>query len=498
MANIKKFKIIMMLTIAVLSFLAAAVATYTWYVNQNVADTNFATVGSSTTPSLFAGFPDGELNTEKYYGQTGIQYNGEDYPYILTYSPVTVKPEGLDETPRYITAGLEGLKVILSGKDEHGQPIEEIYLANDEIGQEMLSHFTFRMNMFSYFNGITDVPVNINYKQENGFLVNASTGAPLLMEKDYEYFFELQIIFQSETGYNLLQTTQADISASYIFPLSNQKYMFSNIKISLSFGLKELYKVNLNPNGGTCSTSYLATTGNGLLSLPVAERSLYTFNGWYYDEECTIPFLNNSLKNNAISSDMTVYAGWTAMPKITFNYNWAGYTPATTTTYITKGTKITKPADPTYSGVVFVGWSENQSATYVTFAENEYDFNTIVNADKTLYGVWRRTYTFTLNVDQEFSSISIYEGRLVHIVNGVETVVSTDVYPLTVLEGETFNSYFVQDSDYYRIESAESKDFVHWSTTESQFGKRHDNTTAYNGSQPITGNVTLYAYYRTF
>lgn len=495
MTSVKKLKLIIALIISVCTFVAGVVATYTWYTHQNVVDTSNTAVESSTTPSVFAGFPDGELNTEKYYGQTGIEYNGDDYPYILSYSPVTIKPRGLDSKPRYLNAGIEGIQVILAGKDEHGQPVVENYLLTTQIGKNMLSHFTFRMNLVYYNDGTSDVPVNKIYKNENGYIVDPA-GAPLLLQNGHTYYFDLQIVFQSEEGYNLLSTTQSDIGSEYIFPLSNQRYMFSNIKISFNFGLSELLRVGLNPTGGTVTPISLSTTGQGLLDLPDPTRNLYTFNGWYYDIECTKPFEEDSLKTSPIRQNITIYAGWTAMPKVTFNYNMVGYTPQSTDTYVEKGGKAIEPDAPVFANYQFVGWSENPSATYANFAENEYNFDSAINADKMLYAVWRKQYTVVLNIPQ--ASLIPYNGELLQYVGGVGTIVSTTTYNLVLFEGETIDSYFDNSKSTYLLIRAknDNNSFVHWSTTQSGAGKLYSNTDPYNTSQAQNNNVTLYAYYK--
>lgn len=495
MNNVKKMKLIIALIISVCTFIAGVVATYTWYTNQNLVDTTNTAVESSTTPSLFAGFPDGELNTEKYYGQTGIEYNGDDYPYILNYSPVTVKPVGLDAKLRYLNAGIEGVQVILAGKDEHGQPIVETYITSTQIGREMLSHFTFRMTLLYYNDGVADIEVNKVYKDENGFVVDPS-GAPLLLQSGYIYYFDLQVVFQSEEGYKLLHSTQNDIGVEYTFPLSRQKYMFSNIKISFNFGLSELFNVNLNPTGGTVTPTSVPTTGKGLLTLPEPTKELHTFNGWYYDLDCTQPFAENSLTTNPITQSITIYAGWTAMPAITFNANMTGYLPESTVTYIEKGAQVTKPTDPVFSSYRFVGWSENPDATYVDFDTYEYDFSTAVYADKTLYAIWRKEYTVTLNIRQ--NSLIPYNGELLQYVSGVGTIVATETYHLVLLEGETIASYFNSGaSTYLLIRAANSNNsFVHWSTVKSEIGKTYLNTSQYDTTQAQNGNVTLYAYYK--
>jgi len=53
---------------------------------------------------------------------------------------------------------------------------------------------------------------------------------------------------------------------------------------------------------------------------------------------------------------------------------------------VKEGEKATKPTDPTKDGFIFINWTTDEDGT------EEYDFESAVNADITLYAQWRVSY----------------------------------------------------------------------------------------------------------
>lgn len=492
MAKNMKFKLLISGVLMVMTLLVAVMATYTWYVKNNRVATQGTSIEAATTAWLFADFPEAESNEAQYSGQTGIEYRGDDAPYILTYTPVVMRPVNLSGDNQYLKTNFNGLKVTLAGTDEYGNPREEKYLASDEEGRKMLSNFTVKLVMLSYsFEGadgeIITVGQNENYVSENGYVVNETTREPLHMAAEYSYSFELNIVFQSEEGYALLQSTQADIDAKYTFPLSAEKYMFSHLQLSFSFGLDDLHKIYLNPNGGSCAESYIETTGGGQVTLPDAVRETFTHTGWFYDADCTRPFTADSLVASPIHEDMTIYAGWEAMPKVTFVGNGAPDTEI----YVRKGTPVTPPAPPVLAGYDFVGWAYEDGVTADGFDDRAFDFNVPITEDVSLYAVWRKRHTVTLDIRWT----SAWHGTIVKYVDGAEAERfsgdsgSREDYVFTLSDGETVGDYFTPKTEgtYFTFEeNGSTYHFKGWTT--DALGARD-----YDLNAAVAGDLKLYA-----
>lgn len=117
---------------------------------------------------------------------------------------------------------------------------------------------------------------------------------------------------------------------------------------------------------------------------PTAED--YSFQGWYTDTRYTMEYDFSK----EVTEDTTVYAKWVKKPIVSFNRNGHGTAPASQTVELNG--KATKPADPTAEGYVFRGWYTTAACT------TEFDFNTPIAADTTLYAKWDEIYTVTFNV----------------------------------------------------------------------------------------------------
>lgn len=117
---------------------------------------------------------------------------------------------------------------------------------------------------------------------------------------------------------------------------------------------------------------------------PTAED--YSFQGWYTDTRYTMEYDFSK----EVTEDTTVYAKWVKKPIVSFNTNGHGTAPARQTVELNG--KATKPADPTAEGYVFRGWYTTAACT------TEFDFNTPIAADTTLYAKWDEIYTVTFNV----------------------------------------------------------------------------------------------------
>ena len=116
---------------------------------------------------------------------------------------------------------------------------------------------------------------------------------------------------------------------------------------------------------------------------PVDSRAI--FQGWYTDENYTTAYDFGS----AVETDLNLYAKWKDGYRVVFQ---TAHGTAPAEQKVALNGKATKPADPTATGYIFKGWYTSQLYTA------EFDFNTPITADTTLYAKWNETYTVTFNV----------------------------------------------------------------------------------------------------
>ena len=137
---------------------------------------------------------------------------------------------------------------------------------------------------------------------------------------------------------------------------------------------------------GTAPTAQ--TVENGAKATKPADPTAedYSFQGWYTDTRYTMEYDFSK----EVTEDTTVYAKWVKKPIVSFNKNGHGTAPASQTVELNG--KAVKPADPTAEGYVFRGWYTTAACT------TEFDFNTPIAADTTLYAKWDEIYTVTFNV----------------------------------------------------------------------------------------------------
>ncbi|MDR0950629.1 MAG: InlB B-repeat-containing protein, partial [Candidatus Ancillula sp.] len=147
-----------------------------------------------------------------------------------------------------------------------------------------------------------------------------------------------------------------------------------------------LYTITFNPDGGKGSmpkqTLICQDSGNGCdVSVNLNKNKFmkvgYTFQGWS-DGETT--YKDQQLFTHTLSDGnevLNLTAQWTAIPyTVTFNSNGGSVVPSQS---IISGQKVTKPKDPTKSGMLFTGWFTSLKLT------KSYDFDSPVTADLVLY-----------------------------------------------------------------------------------------------------------------
>ncbi len=204
--------------------------------------------------------------------------------------------------------------------------------------------------------------------------------------------------------------------------------------------------ITFNAGEGVENPAPQQTTKGTLSELPSVTRSGYIFDGWYTAETGGEKVSTDTVFDEAA----TLYARWLKNCTATFNTQGGSAIDSQT---VTSGAVLTKPADPTRSGYTFQGWYTDEACTA------EYDFDTPVTDDLTLYAKWEKnaepTFTVTFNT-QGGSAINSQ----------------------TVTSGATL----AKPADPART----GYTFQGWYTDEAC-------TTAYDFSSPVTGSLTLYA-----
>ncbi|MDR2712583.1 MAG: InlB B-repeat-containing protein [Clostridiales bacterium] len=210
----------------------------------------------------------------------------------------------------------------------------------------------------------------------------------------------------SKTGYGFLNWySDEDCTVLYDFDTP----VTSNFTLFAKWAL--IYLVLFDADGGDpVPDTQLVISGGKASEPPLMNRTGYTFAGWYAE---------GTLKNlydfdTPVISNIVIYAKWQsslvgADPfTITF-MDMDGETPI----YIriaNDGDKVNAPdPNPTKDGYAFIGWYTDEDCTV------EYDFDTPVIDDLTLYSKWQITYTITASAGSNGSiapsgSVIVVEG----------------------------------------------------------------------------------------
>lgn len=134
----------------------------------------------------------------------------------------------------------------------------------------------------------------------------------------------------------------------------------------------------------------------------------YTFDGWFKNEDCTIPFD----KSERVTSDMNVYAKW--FPKnYTIIYEPEGGQPVASVV-IPYGEKIVPWRTTTKEGLTFGGWFVHWGYLIESFTENS--VVTRVNeatSSMTLYAEWYAAVKYETNGGVRMSGIDVTPGNTI-------------------------------------------------------------------------------------
>ena len=143
---------------------------------------------------------------------------------------------------------------------------------------------------------------------------------------------------------------------------------------------KSTYTVMFNSNGGSTISEQVVEEGNSATKPIDPKKDGYIFIEWLLDGK-SYDF------NSVVDKDITLTANWTEdvpekeLVKVTFNTD-GGTTVANAV--IEKGSKVSKPENPTKEGYTFVEWQLSGS---------KYDFGLEVNEDLELIAKWEKNKT---------------------------------------------------------------------------------------------------------
>ena len=168
------------------------------------------------------------------------------------------------------------------------------------------------------------------------------------------------------------------------------------------------FTVSFNVQGvGTAPASVKIAKGekltNSQLPNPTADKK--RFDGWYKESACTTKWLTDT---DTVTEDTTLYAKWTNLFTVTFNTNGVEMQLAPVT--VEAGAKLTAAQlpNPTADKKRFDGWYKESSCTTKWLTDTD-----TVTHDTTLYAKWTNLFTVTFNtngVGTQLASVTVEAG----------------------------------------------------------------------------------------
>ncbi|MDG0889326.1 InlB B-repeat-containing protein [Paracholeplasma manati] len=186
-------------------------------------------------------------------------------------------------------------------------------------------------------------------------------------------------------------------------------------------------KITFIENGGVELEDLTIKTTDTSVTLPTPVRDGYTFDGWFTDEDLTLPFTIAALLTQ--SGGITLYAKWTqVLNQFTVTYQTNGGSNIAPVSY-TSGETMVEPAAPTKEGYTFNGWYGDSELT------QSYTFGPMPDSNLTLYAKWTiNQYTITFESNG---------GSTVTALTGdYQTLITKPINPIKV--GYTFIDWYLE------------------------------------------------------
>ena len=201
------------------------------------------------------------------------------------------------------------------------------------------------------------------------------------------------------------------------------------------------YKVTFETDGGSAVPEQVVEEGKSVTKPEDPTKAGYKFIGWYLDPDSS----NSYDFTTSVTSDITLYAKWEAIETpvkiFTVTFNSLGGSAVNSIT-VEDGKTITLPSEaPVKEGYEFTGWFTDEKCT------TEFDVNTIITKDITLYAGWKAkeaptsplygTWESTENLTIYDSAFNAHEAKLYISFNNDQMVVyfpyngSTNYIPYT-------------------------------------------------------------------
>ena len=385
----KYIQILIVIGMSIALLFAGVTVSLAWYISQDKVEANQAMITSKDVEKLEVIVPEMSGDYDKYMGQTGLQYDGVDYPYTIVYTPVSIKANVAESvSSTYLKCYFTESTYI-----DFVLPTEPDYHLTKE---EIANNFTMRMAEVVSDGGEGYTETGTVYVYENGFFRDSVTGEIISLNDGQEHLFSLTIYFIGEAGLRELETTQEDIDDKYLFAFSDERFMFSEFYLYAMYEVGSMRYLQFNSKGydeeyKVMSDDGITYTGTGIAGMSYTGGSLMDANGvehdypipelfangstaynkyfmdwfyWAYDEEAgadkpRIYRENDDVTNgvyslqlsNIIENNATFHAKWANSMKITFDANYEN-APKLGETYV-------RPQSNYYKGAGYLEYNKD-------------------------------------------------------------------------------------------------------------------------------------------
>lgn len=233
--------------------------------------------------------------------------------------------------------------------------------------------------------------LNIYYKIGSGDWINYETKNPGISKTDYDITFE-----------NISGITNIKFEFSYSNAVSSNRD--SRIDDIIVYSKDEVeHEIVFNNEGD--KTIQFIEDGASIVYIPT--KLGYSFDGWFLDEEQTLPF------TGLVNQSITLYAKFSPIPTYTVSFDLNGGTGEVSSQAVNQGEFASAPTDEISNGyLLFDGWYTAASGG------TKFIFNTMaITNDITLYAQWTPTPT----ISQVLATSNGTESTFIGTVTGITT-----------------------------------------------------------------------------